>query len=81
MDDERMKEPGVFMNREHSHLCARNVADKIARDLFTPAGGTQPAKKRDRADHLRLYRNGIYLGGWAEKPMAEYIYKHLVGES
>ncbi len=45
----------------------RQIANRIAERLFTvlPNG--------PRADQLRLYRNGKYISGWAEKYCAYFI--------
>ncbi len=45
----------------------RKLAEKIARYLFTPGG------QREKAHFLQLYRDGKYLCGWSEKPMADAI--------
>ena len=59
----------------------RELAEKIAADLFTPSGGDGSHPK---AKQLRLYSefnpHGRYISGWSESAMATRI-EYLLGSA
>ena len=59
----------------------KELAEKIAADLFTPSGGDGSYPK---AKQLRLYSefnsHGRYIAGWSESAMATRI-EHLLTEA
>lgn len=53
----------------------RELAEKIANDLFTRGDGV-------KGGHFRMHSdNGEYLSGWSEGPLRDRVYAILVKES